>query len=124
MTETTYILNVVAAPGRADNVANFFRDLEPSLRDAQGFKSRQIYQCRVGAMAQSINKHFLGKDAESIEVPLEDDKGTQFVVIEKWESIQDRMAFSKNLNAGRNNDLKANLLPQHSHEFFENISVA
>lgn len=124
MTETTYILTVVAMPGHAEQVSHFFRDLEPSLRDAPGFVSRQIYQCRAGVMEQAINKYFLEKDTENVEGPHNDDKGTQFVVIETWESIADRMSFSKNLSAGRNNDLKPHLLPQHSHEFYDNISVA
>ena len=36
MTDTTYILTVTAMPGHGEDVARFFRDLEPALKDAKG----------------------------------------------------------------------------------------
>lgn len=122
MTDTTYILTVTAMPGHQEDVARFFRDLEPALRDANGFQRRKIYQTDIGVMAGAINKYFLGK--EPSDVPPHEDKGTQFVVIETWDSIENRMMFSKSLSDGRNEGLKPHLLPQHSHEFYNDISVA
>jgi len=46
-------------------------------------------------------------------------EGTHFIIIEHWDSIDDRIAFS--LGAGRSKDLIQHLQAQHTHEFYEAV---
>ena len=50
-------------------------------------------------------------------------QGTEFIVIEFWENVDDRMDFSKNQMADKTKGLVQHLEPSHSHEFFRDISV-
>jgi hypothetical protein len=48
----------------------------------------------------------------------------QFVMIEEWDSVADRVAFSRGASAARNKELFPHLLPAHSHEFYEDMTPA
>jgi hypothetical protein len=45
-------------------------------------------------------------------------------MVEQWDSVADRVAFSMGVARGRNKDLFPHLLPQHSHEFYEDVTPA
>jgi len=48
------------------------------------------------------------------------DHGQHFVMIEEWESIQDRINFGRTLSKEHHMKVIPYLLPNHSHEFYEN----
>ena len=58
----------------------------------------------------------LAKDPEPPHGP----QGTDFIVIEYWDSVDDRMTFAKQ-RTGKS-DFVTHLEPDHSHEFFRQIS--
>ena len=120
----TYIVNVIAKPGHDEQVAEFYREMEPLYKDAQGFRGRKIYKAKTGAMAEAVYRHYSAEELSSHAEPPHEDPGTMFVLIEEWDSVDERILFSKGLAKGRNRDLIPHLLPQHSHEFFEDISAS
>lgn len=120
----TYIVNVTAKPGHEEQVAQFYRDMEPLYADAQGFRGRKIFQAKTGTMAEAVYRHYTKEELSRHAEPPHEDTGTPFIVIEQWDSVDERILFSKSLASGRNRDLIPHLLPQHSHEFYEDISVA
>ena len=120
----TYIVNVTAKPGHDEQVARFYRDMEALYKDAAGFRGRKIYQAKTGTMAEAVHRIYTAEELAQHAEPPHEDPGTQFIIIEEWDSIDDRMHFSKNLAGGRNRDLIPHLLPEHSHEFYDDISVS
>ena len=118
-----YIVQVVAKPGHEEGVTKFYQDLEPLLREAQGFRGRQMFRGQTGTMAAAVRARYTEEELAKHAEPPHEHPGTQFVIIETWDSIDDRMDFSMNVQAGRTKDLLEHLLPEHSHEFFEDISV-
>ena len=50
------------------------------------------------------------------------DGSVHFIIIEHWESIDDRMAFSASQDKTRNVALFPNLLPEHTHEYYDDIT--
>jgi len=118
-----YVVQVSAKPGHEEEVTKFYQDLEPLLKEAKGFRGRQMLRGQMGTMAAAVkarlSKEELAKHAE----PPHEHPGTQFVIIETWDSIDDRMQFSMNVQAARTKELIPHLLPDHSHEFFEDISL-
>ena len=118
-----YIVEVVAMPGHEDAVTRFYQDLEPLLREAKGFRERTIFRGQTGAMAAAVKELYTEEELAKHPEPPHDDTGTQFVIIEAWDSVEDRILFGKNVQGPRMKDLIGHLTPQHSHEFFEDISV-
>ena len=118
-----YIVTVTAKPGEENAVARFYRELEPLLQEAPGFLGRQIMQARVGTMSAWVQNNYSAEELARHPGPSHDDEGTHFVVIEKWQSVDDRMNFTKERLKGLNQSLFPLLLPGHSHEFYEDISV-
>ena len=49
-------------------------------------------------------------------------QGTEFILIERWENIELRMDFTMNRSKERDEDLFAYLLPQHSAEYYEEVT--
>ena len=49
------------------------------------------------------------------------DHGQHFVMIEEWESIQDRVNFGRTLSKEHHMKVIPYLLPNHSHEFYEDV---
>jgi hypothetical protein len=49
------------------------------------------------------------------------DHGQHFVMIEEWESIQDRINFGRTLSKEHHMKVIPYLLPNHSHEFYQDI---
>ncbi len=119
----TYIVNVIAKPGHDEQVAQFYQDMEPLYEGAKGFRGRRIFQAKTGTMAEAVYRHYSAEDLAQHAEPPHEDPGTQFILIEEWDSIDERILFLKGLASGRNRDLIPHLLPQHSHEFYEDISV-
>ena len=119
----TFIVIVTAKPGHDAEVAQFYQDLEPLLQEAKGFQGRQIFQAKTGTMVDAVKKIYSAEELAKHPEPPHEDPGTNFIVIEHWDSVDDRMAYSKGASAGRNQALIPHLLPDHSHEFYKELSA-
>lgn len=118
----TYIATVWAKPGHEDDVTRFYQSLEPLMREAPGFRGRQILRAKPGTMAEAVRKLVSAEElARHAEPP--GPAGTHFVIIEHWDSVDQRMAFSRGVAAGRARELIPFVLPDHTHEFYEDVSV-
>ena len=118
----TYIVAVKSKPGHEKSVAQFYQSLGPLLASAQGFRSRKIHQAQNGTMAEGVGKLYTAEELARHAEPPHEDQGTQFIVVETWDSVEERLLFSKNVQGGRTKDLLPHLLPEHSHEFYEDIT--
>ena len=123
----SFIVSVTAKDGHEDQVADFYRGIGELQSKAPGFGGRHIYRARTGAMVKAVlagmseedrDKHSAGGHGGHGDHATE---GTQFVIIEQWASIDDRMAFASGAAASRTKELVPHLLPVHSHEFFEEV---
>jgi hypothetical protein len=120
----TYIVSIVIKAGHEDDVVRFYQDIEPQLREAPGFHGRQIFLAKTGTMAAAVRKLYTAEELAKHAEPPHEDPGVQLIMIEQWDSIEERMLFSKNVAAGRQKEIIPHLLPNHSHEFYEDRSVA
>jgi len=118
-----FVITFTAKPGKEDAIAKFYIDLKPEYDKAKGFHGRQILRARPGTMADSLRKVMTEEQMAQHPAPA-DDGSVHFVIIEKWDSIEDRMAFSATQDKSRNAELFPNLLPQHSHEYYTDIAPA
>ena len=78
---------------------------------------------QIRTMATAIRKLYSPEELAKHAEPPHDDPGVQLVMIEQWDSIEERILFSKNVVAGRQKEIFPYLLPNHSHEFYEDRSV-
>ena len=117
-----YIVQVVAKPGHDKQVTQFYKDLEPLLQKAKGFRSRRVFRGQMGTMAEAVQKVYTQEELAKHAEPPHEHPGTQFVVVEEWDSVEARMQFSKSVQGKRTPELIPHLLPEHRHEFFEEIS--
>jgi quinol monooxygenase YgiN len=116
-----YVATVFAKQGHEDQVAKFYQDQEEPLRGAKGFRGRQILKARPGTMVAAVRKVMSEEDmAKHAEPP--GPAGVHFVIIEKWDSIDEKVAYSRSLEGGRASDLIPHLLPQHTHEYYSDIT--
>jgi quinol monooxygenase YgiN len=117
----TYIATIWAKPGHENDVTRFYQELEPLMRAAKGYRGRRILRSRNGTMAtamkQVVSAEEMARHAEH------EPKGTHFVMVEEWDSVADRIAFSRGASAGRAKDLFPHILPEHTHEAYEDVSV-
>jgi hypothetical protein len=117
----TYIATVLARPGHELEVTSFYQGLEPLLREARGFRGRQMFRARPGTMEAEVRRvtpaEELAKHAHE-----EGPAGVHFVIIEQWDSVADRVAFSRGASRARSKDLFPHLLPDHSHEFYDDVT--
>jgi len=118
-----FVITLTAKPGKADAVSQFYLDMQPAYVNAKGFRGRQILRARPGAMADALRKVMTAEQMAQHPHPPEDGS-VHFIIIEKWDSIADRMAFSATLDKSRNAELFPNLMPQHTHEYYLDISPA
>jgi quinol monooxygenase YgiN len=124
LTMVTYIATVWAKPGHEESVTRFYQDLEPLLRTAAGFRGRQILRARTGVMVAAVQEMMAaagrapGGDHGEGHGP----KGTHFILVEQWDSVAERLKFSQSASAARGKDLIPHILPEHSHEFYEDVT--
>jgi quinol monooxygenase YgiN len=116
-----YITTIYAKHGHEDQVARFYSDQEEELRKAKGYRGRQIMRARTGTMVEAVKKVLSAEEiAKHAEAAGPD--GVHFVIIEQWDSIDDKMTYSRSIDSGRNRDLIPHLLPEHSHEYYDDIT--
>lgn len=119
----TYIATLSAKPGHENDVTRFYQDLEPLMREAKGYRGRKILRARSGTLVAAIRKVVTAE--EMARHPEPEAKGTHFVMVEQWDSVEDRIAFARSpATAGRSRDLFPHILPEHSHEFYEDVTPA
>jgi len=97
----TYIVSIVIKTGHEDDVVRFYQELEPQLREAPGFHGRQIFLAKTGTMAAAVRKLYTAEELAKHAEPPHEDPGVQLIMI-----------------------IIPHLLPNHSHEFYEDRSVA
>lgn len=117
----TYIASIWAKPGHEKDVARFYQDLEPLIREAQGYRGRRILRAQSGAFAAAVRKASPAKNGAGHAEP-PGSKGTHFLLVEQWDSAENRVAFSRGAAGGRSKELFPHILPEHSHEFYEDIT--
>lgn len=117
-----YVATVLAKKGHDEDVAKFYVDQQEELNGAKGFCGRQILKARTGAMRAAVSKVI--PPEEMAKHPSEEPPGTQFIIIEQWDSSDDKTAYSRAQDKGRARDLIPHLHPEHSHEYYEDISPA
>lgn len=119
----TYVVTVMAKKGHEQEVTKFYQDQEPLLRQAKGYHGRQLLRARPGTMEAEIRRVIPADELKG--APREEHEGgVHFVMIEKWDSVSDRIAFSRTISGARSKDLFPHLLPAHSHEFYEDVTPA
>ena len=119
----TYVATVYARKGHEDQVAAFYQGLAAASADAKGFRGRQILKARPGTMVEAVLRLMSPEElAGHKEPPHEEPDGVHVIVIETWDSVEDRIAFSRSLSRDRAKALFPHLLPEHSHEFYEDVS--
>ena len=93
----TYIVTIYAKEDHASDVQEYYQDLQNMYEKAPGFISRKIFRAKNGAMANAVRATY--SDEELANIPEEDhDHGEHFVMIEEWESIQDRINFGRSMS--------------------------
>ena len=116
-----YITTIFAKNGHEDAVAQFYQEQDEELKEAKGFRGRQIMRARPGTMAAAVTKVMSAEDiAKHAEAAGPD--GVHFVIIEQWDSIDDKTTYSRAIDGGRNRDLIPHLLPEHMHEYYDDIT--
>jgi len=116
-----YIATLFAKHGAEEDVASFYQGLEDQLKGAKGFISRQIFQAQPGRMFEIV-KNYVSEEELAANNERPHPEGIHFVIIEQWEEAEDRVRFSRSLDKARSAALYPNLLPQHTHEFYTDIS--
>ena len=119
----TYILSLLIKPGHEQEVTDYYRSMEEDMQAADGFRGRKIYLAQRGRMASELltvyTRDELAKDPE----PPHEDAGTQLIIVESWDTSKQRLQFSRNTSGPRKAKIVPLLLPDHSHEFFTDLSV-
>ena len=116
-----FIITLTALPGKEDAVTDFYTGQQAEFDVAKGFRGRTIYRSRPGTMADHLRKVMTPEQMAGHPDPGEDGS-VHFIIIELWDSIADRMAFSATQDKSRNAALFPNLKPQHTHEYYDDIS--
>lgn len=115
-----YVASLFAKPGHELAVTRFYQDLEPLMREARGFRGRKILRARPGTMEAEVRRV---TPPEELKGHAHDrPEGVHLLMVEQWDSVADRVAFSRGVSQARNKELFPHLLPQHSHEFYEDVT--
>jgi len=119
----TYIATLMAKHGAEDDVTSFYQDMDEQMRAAPGFIGRKIYRAEPGRMFEIVKNYVSAEElAAANERP--HPEGVHFVMVEQWETAEDRVRFSRSLDKARSARLYPHLLPQHTHEFYDDVTDA
>ena len=118
-----YVICISALPGKEEAVASFYKEQQAEYEKAKGFIGRKIYMSRPGTMVAELRKVMTPEEmAKHPEPEHHDDGSVHFIIVEEWDSIDDRMAFSATQDKSRAKDLFPNLKPEHTHEYYSDIT--
>ena len=116
-----FIVHISAKPGHAEDVARFYAEGDELMKAAKGFRGRKIYQAETGKMVEAVHRFYTPDELARDPEPAHGPQGTDFIVIEYWDSVDERMEYSKARTQDKSG-LVVHLEPDHSHEFFREIS--
>jgi hypothetical protein len=116
-----FIVHVSAKHGHADDVAKYYADGEAEMKKAKGYRGRIVYQAETGKMVEAVHRFYTPEELANDPEPPHGPLGTDFIVIEYWDSVDERMKFAKERKQDKMG-LVVHLEPDHSHEFFTEIS--
>jgi len=115
-----FIATMLAKPGEEQKVADYYRNLESELQGAKGFLGRTVMQSKPGSFAHDVQQRITPEEAAQ-HPPHDHEASVMFVIHERWESKADRWNFSSNLKVDRREVLFPYILPEHSHEYYEDV---
>jgi quinol monooxygenase YgiN len=116
-----YITTIFAKNGHEDEVTRFYAEQEEGLNRAKGFRDRQLFRARPGTMVAAVRK-VLSEEEMARHAEAAGPDGVHFVIIEHWDSVDEKTAYSRSADGGRARDLIPHLLPEHTHEYYEDIT--
>lgn len=117
----TYIATLWAKHGTEEEVTRFYQEMDEQMRAAPGFRGRQIFRAHPGRMLEIVKK-YISEEELAASSERAHPEGVHFVMIEQWDDAEDRVKFSRSLDKARAAKLYPNLLPQHTHEFYEDVT--
>ncbi|MCC5795505.1 MAG: hypothetical protein JJT85_12350 [Chromatiales bacterium] len=117
----TYIATILAKPGHEAPVTQYYQSMEPMLREATGYRGRQILRAKTGTMAEEVRRQMSAEELAR-HPDVGHAKGTQFIMIEQWDSVADRVRFSRGQSKDRARELFPHIEAAHSHEFYEDVT--
>ncbi len=119
----TVVVRIAAKLGMEAKVEEFYLSQQAEYDAAEGFLGRTILKAKTGTMLESIQSRMTAEQMAKLPAPEHDEEqGTEFILIERWESVESRLEFTMNRSRERDKDLFPYLLPQHSSEYFEEVS--
>ena len=119
----TIVVQIAAKAGMEEKVEAFYLSQQTEYEAASGFIDRTILKARTGAMFKAIQSRMTAEQIAKHPAPeVDEEQGTEFILIEHWESAELRMDFTMNRSKERDKDLFPYLLPRHASEFYEEIS--
>lgn len=119
----TYIATLWAKHGTEEDVTKFYQEMEEQMQAAPGFRGRQIFRAEPGRMLEIV-KGYISEEELAKSSERGKPEGVHFVMIEQWDSAEDRVRFSRSLDKARSAKLYPHLLPQHTHEFYQEVTRA
>ena len=119
----TVVVQIAAKAGMEDKVEAFYLSQQAEYEAAPGFIDRTILKARTGAMFKAIQSRLTPEQIAKHPAPeVDEEQGTEFILIEHWESAELRMNFTMNRSKERDKDLFPYLLPRHASEFYEEVT--
>ena len=119
----TVVVRIAAKAGMEDKVEQFYLSQQAEYEAAEGFISRTILKARTGTMLESIRSRMTPEQIAKQPAPEPDgEQGTEFLLIERWESIDSRMTFTLSRKKERDKELFPYLLPQHAAEYYDEVT--
>lgn len=119
-----FVITFTAKPGAADKVADFYLGQQAEYEQAKGFRGRTIYRAKAGTMVAAVKERMSPEELAKHPEQHHDgeERGIHFVIVEQWDSVDDRMNFSMSRDNSRDRELFPNLMPAHTHEFYSAVT--
>ena len=117
----TYIATVFAKKGHEEPVTQYYQEQAAQLESADGFISCKILRAMPGTMKEAVSK-YISKEEMAKHAEAEGPDGTHLVIVEEWESADLKTKFSRSVDNSRMRDLIPHLLPEHTHEYYEDVT--
>lgn len=116
----TVVVQITARAGMEDKVESFYLGQQAEYEAAPGFIDRTILKARTGVMFDALKSRMTAEQIARHPAPeAAGEQGTDFILIERWESVEDRMNFTMNRSRERDKELFPYLLPRHASEFYD-----
>jgi len=117
-----FVVCITAKDGSGDAVEEFYLRDNATYEGVKGYLGRQIYRAKTGTMYAAVKERMTAEEiAQHPEPDHGPGTGVHFIIVEQWESIDDRMNFSFSRDKSRDRDLFPLLDPAHSHEFYQEV---